>query len=168
MAADNILKSWALFVDGRGYVGNVEQLRLPELTLKTEDFRAGGMDAPVSVDMGMEKLSASFTLTKKCADALKLFGGKEGVEVPLTARGGLESLDGTVTAVVATMRGRIVSVKPGEWKAGESPKDEYTVDLAYYKYEQGGEVLHEIDVLGMKRIVGGVDRLEEHRAACGI
>ncbi|MCK9241606.1 phage major tail tube protein [Desulfocurvus sp.] len=168
MAADNILRQWALFVDGRGYVGNVEQLKLPELTLKTEEFRAAGMDAPVSVDMGMEKLETTFTLTKKCADMLKLFGGREGGEVPLTARGGLESADGTVTPVIVSMRGRIVSVKPGEWKAGERPTDEYTVTLVYYKYEQGGEVLHEIDVLGMKRIVGGVDRLEEHRRACGI
>lgn len=168
MAADNILKSWALFVDGRGYVGNTEQFAPPELKLKGEDFRAGGMDVPISIDMGMEKLTVTFTLTKRCGDMLKLFGGVKGADVALVARGGLESLDGTVTPMAHTMRGKVMGIKSGELKAGESPKDEYTVDLTYYKYEQGGDAVHEIDVLGMIRIVGGVDQLAEHREACGI
>lgn len=167
-AAENILKYWSLFVDGRGYVGNVEQFKLPELNLKTQEFRAAGMDAPISLDMGMEKLSVTFNLTKKCADIMKLFGGKEGIDIPLTARGGLESRDGTVTPFIASMRGEIVSIKSGEWKPGEPATDEYTVDLTYYKYEQDGAVLHEIDVLNMKRIVNGEDRLAAHRDACGI
>jgi P2 family phage contractile tail tube protein len=35
---DDILKNMALFVDGRGYAGNVEELTLPKLTMKTERF----------------------------------------------------------------------------------------------------------------------------------
>ncbi|SMG63879.1 Phage major tail tube protein, partial [methanotrophic bacterial endosymbiont of Bathymodiolus sp.] len=57
---DDILKNMALFVDGRGFAGNVEELTLPKLTLKTEEFRNGGMDAPIEVEMGMEKLESEF------------------------------------------------------------------------------------------------------------
>jgi P2 family phage contractile tail tube protein len=42
----------------------VEELTLPKLTLKTEEFRNGGMDAPIEVEMGMEKLESEFTLTR--------------------------------------------------------------------------------------------------------
>ena len=52
---NDILKNMSLFVDGRGYAGNVDELNLPKLALKTEEFRGGGMDAPIEIDMGMEK-----------------------------------------------------------------------------------------------------------------
>ena len=63
MIAD-VLKNMNLFVDGRGYAGVVDELTPPKLTMKTEEHRAGGMDAPVELDMGMEKLEASFSLKK--------------------------------------------------------------------------------------------------------
>ena len=36
---NDILKNMSLFVDGRGYAGNVDELNLPKLALKTEEFR---------------------------------------------------------------------------------------------------------------------------------
>lgn len=166
--ADNVLKNFALFVDGRGFAGNVEELQLPELQLTTEDFRGGGMDMPISVDMGMEALAASFTTTKHDADTLALFGVGPGNTVPLTARGALESMDGTATAVTVTMRGEIKSVSPDAWKPGSKATHQYTVSLSYYKYEQGGTVIHEIDAMNMVRIVNGTDRLAAQRSALGM
>jgi P2 family phage contractile tail tube protein len=85
---NDVLKNMSLFVDGRGYAGNIEELNLPKLTMKTEEFRAGGMDAPVEVDMGMEKLECDFTLTRFDKDLLKLFGLAPGNTVSLTERTG--------------------------------------------------------------------------------
>ncbi len=53
-----ILRNFNVFVDGRGYAGKIEEITLPKLTIKTEEYRAGGMDIPISIDMGMEKLEA--------------------------------------------------------------------------------------------------------------
>ena len=47
-----VLRGFDVFVDGRGYAGKVEELELPKLSIKTEEFRAGGMDVPVELDMG--------------------------------------------------------------------------------------------------------------------
>nr|BFE89957.1 hypothetical protein GCM10020185_04930 [Pseudomonas brassicacearum subsp. brassicacearum] len=44
-----------LFADGVSFQGDVPSLTLPKLTLKMEEHRGGGMDAPVELDMGMEK-----------------------------------------------------------------------------------------------------------------
>jgi hypothetical protein len=166
--ASDILKGFTVFVDGRGYAGEVQELQLPKLSLTTEDFRAAGMDAPVGIETGMEKLESTMTTPKQCAELLSLFGLTTGTDTQLTARGSLESFDGTVTPVVVQLRGRLRSIEPAAWKSGEVGASTYTFDLTYYKREQGGRVLHEIDVINMVRIVNGVDQLAARRSALGM
>lgn len=167
-AASSILKHFNLFVDGVGYAGQIDELQLPTLAIVEEDFRAGGMDAPIGIDMGMEKMEASFTLSAFDSAALSQFGLVEGAETQLTARGSLESLDGTKTPVVVQMRGKIKSAEPGSWQAGQKATWAFTASLRYYRYEQGGTALHEIDVLNMVRFVNGVDQLAAHRTNIGL
>lgn len=167
-ALDDILKNFALFVDGRGYAGNVEEVNPPKLTRKTEEMRNGGMDASYEVDLGMEKLELSFTLSSYDKNVLALFGLAPGNAVPLTLRGALESADGTNTPVVINMRGELKETDPGSWKPGTHATLKGTVSLSYYKYTQGGSVLHEIDVFNMVRVIGGVDQLAAMRSNLGI
>jgi hypothetical protein len=168
MAAKDILKNINLFVDGRGYAGEIQDYTPPDLSLQTEDHRAGGMDAPIALDMGMEALEPSFNLTAYDADVLRQFGVAEGNEVPFKARGALESYDGTVKAVVHTMRGKITKMARGTWAPGTKPALQITMRLDYYKEEHDGQTLHEIDIPNMKRIINGDDRLSEIRNALGI
>ena len=168
MAARDVRKNINLFVDGRGYAGQVEEFNAPKLALKTEEFRGGGMDAPVELTMGMEKLESDFSLISFDRDVLSLFGVAEGSQVPFVAREALESWDGTITTVVHTMRGKIRKMDPGTSKAGDKPSLKIEVALAYYKLQHGDRVIHEIDVENMVRIVDGVDSLAGIRAALGI
>ena len=121
MAARDVRKNLNLFVYGRGYAGQIDEFNAPKLTLQTEEFRAGGMDLPIDVTMGMEKLVTDFSLKAYDRNVLALFGVAEGNEVPFVAREALESFDGTVTAVVHTMRGKITEIDPGTSKPGELP-----------------------------------------------
>lgn len=167
-AAAQILKNFNLYVDGRGYAGNVDEVQLPALTVVEEDYRAGGMDAPVALDMGMEKLEATFKTSKFDRDLLTKWGITSGTRVALTLRGALESLDGSVKPVVVKLYGAIHglefdAITPGA-KAGLS----FRMAATYYSHAIADETLHEIDVLNMKRIIGGVDRLAEIRAAIGL
>jgi P2 family phage contractile tail tube protein len=100
-----VLKNFALFVDGRGYAGRVDEVTLPKLTLKTEEHRAGGMDAPVELDMGMEKLECELTLAEYDSELFKLFGLATGAPVRVTLRGGLDGEAGAVTPCVVTLTG---------------------------------------------------------------
>ncbi len=165
---DDILKNFAVFVDGRGYAGNAEEVTPPKLTEKTEEMRLGGMDAPLEVGLGMEKLECSFSLTKYDKAILKRFGLSPGNVTPLTLRGSLESEDGTKTPVVLNMRGKVKEIDEGTWKAGEKATLKITMPLSYYKRTHGGEVAHEIDVINMIRIIGGVDQLKEMRSHLGL
>lgn len=168
MPARDTRKNFALFVDGRGYIGDAEEFTPPALTLVTEEFRAGGMDAPVERDMGMEALACSFILTAYDADVLALFGVGEGRDVPITCREVLESLDGTTKAVVHNIRGMIKKLEPAAAKPGAAANLTVEVACTYYKQVHNGRVIHEIDPLNMVRIIAGVDRLAGQRAALAI
>lgn len=168
MAARDIRKNCNLFVDGRGYAGQVEEFNPPVLSLQTEEFRAGGMDAPIELEMGMEKLESSFTLKAYDRDVLSLFGVAEGEQVNFTFREALESFDGTTKAVIHNMRGRIRKLDPGTSKPGEAPGLNAELALTYYKQTHDGAVIHEIDVENMVRIINGTDRLAGQRAALGV
>lgn len=164
----DVLKNMNLFVDGRGHAGKVDELNPPKLTIKTEEHRAGGMDAPVELDMGMEKLETDFTLSAFDKEVLKQFGLAPGNQIPLTIRGALESEDGTVTPVTINLRGQIKELDFGTWKPGDKNQLKVMVAPRYYKLTHGADLIHEIDVAGMIRVIDGVDQLAGQRAALGL
>jgi hypothetical protein len=155
-------------VDGRGYAGQATEVNPPKLTLKTDEVRLGGMDAPIELTLGMEKLGADFSLVAYDRDVLALFGVTEGAVVPFVIREALESFDGTVTAVAHTMRGKIKEIDPGTHKPGELPALKVTMALQYYRLDHGGQTIHEIDVENMVRMVNGTDTLTNLRSALGM
>lgn len=82
-----ILKNFNVLVDGRGYAGRIDEITLPKLTIKTEEYRAGGMDIPISIDMGMEKLEVDFIFAEYDSELFRLFGLIDGNSVALTLHG---------------------------------------------------------------------------------
>lgn len=166
--ANKLLKNFAVFIDGKGYAGNIKEAQLPALTLVTEEFRAGGMDAGVKVEMGQEALDCSVTLSEFDQLALAQWGVGEGYQVPLVFKGALESLDGSVESVHVAMRGKVVSMTPSAWTPGSEATIKLDLNLTTYRYEQNGVIIHDIDIPNMKRVIGSIDRLAEQRAALGI
>jgi P2 family phage contractile tail tube protein len=168
MAARFVRKNFTLSVDGRGYAGDIEEFNAPKLTLKTDEFRAGGMDAPIKLNMGMEVMDCDFSMKSYSADVMALFGLAEGNLVPLIAREVLESADGTVTAVIHTIYGTVTEMDPGTSKPGEAAMLKITMNLRYYKLEHGSRIVHEVDIVNMIHVVDGADVLADQRAALGL
>jgi P2 family phage contractile tail tube protein len=126
------------------------------------------MDSSVALDMGQEKMEATFKLSQIAANALRLWGVGQGQTFSLIVRGALEDLDSSVKAEVFTQRGTIRTI---EWDAvtpGAKAGVSLTMDIREFSYDIDGVRLHDIDVLNMKRIVNGVDRLAAQRAAIGL
>lgn len=159
------LKGFTAFVDGFGLLGRLAGGTVPKVKIKTESHRDGGMDGEVDLDFGMDKMEAGLSFSDYDPNLLKAVGRRD---VPIVLRGSLEGVDGTSKAVVATMRGLIHEVDPGEWKAGE-PKIEAKLNLTpdYYRLTIGGEEIYDIDILGGVRRIGGVDQLAQRRANLG-
>jgi hypothetical protein len=167
MGVRDVIKNWNVFVDGKGYAGQADEVNPPKLTLKMEEFRAGGMNLPKELDMGMEKMEADFSLISFDRLVLAKFGVAVGQSFPFVFRAALESDDGTTTAVAEYMRGRIKEIDPGTRKAGEKATLKVTLAVDYYKLDHGGITVQEIDVDNMVHIVNGVDVLAAQRAALG-
>lgn len=162
-----VLKNFSLFVDGRGLAGTIQTLTLPTLTTKMEEFRGGGMDAPVELDMGMEKLEGSFELAEYNPDIIALFG-LAGADKQLTARGAMRRDGEAAVPVVVNMTGVIKELDPGDWSSGEMSTGTFTYTLRYFKLTVGGRELVEIDKVNMIRRIDGVDQLESIRTAIGV
>jgi P2 family phage contractile tail tube protein len=164
-----ILKNFAVFVDGRGYAGKVEEITLPKLTVKTEEYRAGGMDVPIAMDMGMEKLETDMTFSDYDSEIFKLFGIISGNLVALTLRGALQEPDKVdAIPVVLHLRGTIRELDFGTWKAAEKATLKMTMDLRAYKLTYNNADVIEIDAENMIRKIDGTDQLATFRTALGL
>ncbi|MBF8705098.1 MULTISPECIES: phage major tail tube protein [Pseudomonas putida group] len=162
------LANMNLFVDGISFQGDVPSLTLPKLTLKMEEHRPGGMDMPIEMDQGMEKQEASFTTTGVRRESLKFFGLADGTAFNGVFRGAFKGLKGRITPVIVSLRGSLKEVDMGDWKAGDKAEIKHAVSLTYYKLEVDNRLIYEIDALGMKRVIDGVDQLAEQRTALGL
>ncbi len=160
------LKKFTAFVDGTGYLGKVEEVESPKLTLKMEEYRAGSMDAPVEIDMGMEKLEATITFAEYSEELFTKFGLVDGADVPLTLRGAIQA-DSDADAVIIELRGQIRELDPGSWKGGDNTTLKVAVAIRYYKLTIAKNEIVEIDVVNMIRKIKGKDQLESQRKALG-
>ena len=163
-----ILKNFSLFVDGRGQAGVVSSLTLPKLTTKMEEFRGGGMDAPVELDMGMDKLETSFELLEYDPNILSLYGLADGAATQVTARGALRRDGEAAVAMIVNMTGVVKELDPGDWKSGDQTSAKFSMALRYLKITIGGRVVTEIDKVNMIRKINGIDQLESIRTAIGV
>lgn len=164
------LKNFSLFVDGRGYAGRIEEMTPPVLARHMEDYRAGGMEAPIEIDLGQEKLECTFALGEYNEDVLRQYGCRDHAGVQLRMTGALErdSVSRDITAVEISLRGRWREIDQGDWKGGENSVMKVSVSCSYYKLTMNDEVLIEMDVENLVHIVAGEDRLAPIRAALGI
>lgn len=162
-----ILKNYSLFVDGRGLAGTVQTLTLPTLTTKMEEFRAAGMDAPVEIDMGMEKLEGTFELAEYNPDIIALYG-LAGADKQLTARGAMRRDGEDAVPVVVNMTGVVKQLETGDWVAGDMTSGTFSFALRYLKITIGGREVVEIDKVNMIRRIDGQDQLATIRQAIGV
>lgn len=164
------LKNFALYVDGTSYLGQCEEVTLPTLSRKMEDFRGGGMNAAVGLDLGMDSaLEIEITLAGWEADITDSFGAPTHDATLLRFAGALQPDDSAgVIPVEIVCRGRLSEINPGTSKSGEKTERSYKFRCSYYKETVAGKVTMEIDPVGMKEVVNGHDRMESVRAALGI
>lgn len=163
-----VLFNTNLIVDGVSMSGDVPQLTLPKVTVKTDAYRAGGMDAEIDMDMGMEKFECSFTTNGVRREALKFVGLADQTAFNASFRGAFKSQTGGWKGVVATVRGMAKEVDKGDWKAGDKGEFKFGVSLSYYKLEIDSKLIYEFDPVNGVRVIDGVDQLAKMRTILGI
>ena len=134
-----------------------------------EEFRAGGMNAPMKTDHGMEALEMQWKCGGLMDQVLKQFGSVGHADVMLRFAGAYQRDDtGAVDAVQIVVRGRHEEIDAGSAKPGDNTEFSVTSTLTYYKLTINNVDVIEIDVINMIEKVNGIDRLAEQRRALGV
>jgi len=171
MALPSKLKNMNYFNEGNSYLGKIKTVVLPKLARKTEDYRGGGMNGSVKTDLGMadDGLVLESTFGGLDLITLRQFGMEKIDGVYIRFAGAYQRDDtGEVDAVEVVVRGRHEEIDGGESTPGEDTEHKVTTNCVYYKLTVNGVVEVEIDLLGFKEVIGGVDRLEKQRNAIGL
>lgn len=161
------LRNFQVMIDGRGYAGRADEVTLPTLSLTTEEHRAGGMDAPVDVDLGMELMEATVVLSDYDEAVIAGFG-LLGAGVPITLRGAIQRQGEAAQPVVVKMLGGLKSREVGTMTTGGKHTTTLTYSLRRYSESINGAEYVNIDVENMVRVINGVDQLASQRAAIGL
>jgi P2 family phage contractile tail tube protein len=161
------LRNFNVMIDGFGFAGRADEVTLPTLSLATEEHRAGGMDAPVDVDMGMELMELSVVLSDYDESVISGFG-LLGPGVPITLRGAIQRQGEQAQAVVIKMLGGMKSREVGAFAVGGKQTTTLTYSLRKYSESINGVEYVNIDIENMVRVINGVDQLASQRAAIGL
>jgi hypothetical protein len=163
------LKNMNLFHQGVSFLGQVATVTLPTLARTIEDYRGGGMDGAVGVDMGQEPLELEWGCGGFMEEVLDQYGVTSASGVLLRFNGAYQRDDtGQTHAVEVVVNGRHGEIEPGEAKPGEDTEFNVKTRATYYKLSIDGRVKIEIDLLNFVFTVNGVDRLAEQRKALGL
>ena len=164
------IKAFQLFVDGIGYVGEVEEATNPKLTRKMEEYRSGGMQGPIDIDLGQEKAEMEITFGEYAEAVMKTWGicDHKGVKFRMMAAAERDDEQCEVTPIEIVVHGRIAEIDQGNWKGGDSSTMKIKVSVGYYKYTSNGEDIVEFDLENLILVVGGKDLMAKKRAAIGM
>lgn len=169
MALPKKLKNFNLFGNGESFQGEIEELTLPELVRKVEEYRGAGMDGTIEIDLGQEAITFEWTPAGLIESIFDGFGSST-IDSELLRFAGAYVRDDTdeTVAVEIVIRGRHKQISMGTAKPGDNNNIPVTTSVSYYKLSVNGKEIIEIDVLGFIFKVNGVDRLAEKRKAMGL
>lgn len=159
-----VVKNFDGFIEGVSYAGKIEEAEIPDVGLEVEDLLTGGLGGTKEISMGaVEKMDASIMIKGMSPDMIRQLGKDDG---QLTLRGALGSGSASVPAVYQ-MRGLFKKLETGNLKRKDMGSQKLIANLDYLKITIDGEELVEVDILGNRFIVDGVDRFEADRQALG-
>ena len=163
------LKNFNVFINGIPTGNEAVEIVLPKLTVKTEEYRGGGMNGAVSIDMGTEALTLETTYGG-LVDVLFNGLGAARLDGELIRFAGAYQREdtGQVDAVEVVVRGRHTEIDMGSGQAGEDTEFKVSTACSYYKLTINGQTKIEIDHAHFIYVVNGQDRLAEQRAAIGL
>jgi P2 family phage contractile tail tube protein len=165
-----VLRNFNVIIEGRPMAGVAEELVLPSLERKMEEYRGAGMLGPVSLDLGLEPLKLEFTLVEFNPDVIKAWGLGDagGINVRFMGAARTDDSNSAVDAIEVAVRGRWKKLEQGSAKNADVAKMKVEMPLTYYRYKLNGDVLIEIDLVSGKEVVGGVDRSADVMKALGL
>lgn len=170
MNTQYVYSKGALYVQNNQRVAGLRSFTPPALTNTVGSIRATWMDAPVSVDTGMEAMQCSIKVSAD-KDILGLFGFVKGRTVRAQIRRTFKDVTtNELSEWIDEVEGLISSLAPDEHGSDgqESVGYSITMNVNYYKMTVDDQVYYEIDPLNMVRVIEGEDTLATERQMLGM
>jgi len=146
------------------FSGIAEEVTLPKLKYKTEEWRGAGMSAPLEIEVGLEKLEATFKFGEQTIEGYLSAGLNFTGLMTANITSHLKGQDGSSDGMNVILRGWVKTVDPGTWKAGDIKSSTQTVEMAVQSWlmTRGLIPLLTIDIVNGVQLVGPGD---QHAAA---
>ena len=164
------LINFAVYADGDELLG-VADATLPNLTPLKENNKGAGIAGEYETSAIGHYASMKLQLTWRTATkSAALLARPDGMMLELRASAqGIDSRSYkfTKSPIKVTVRACASDLQLGKFDPATAMGTTTEVECLYYKYTYDGEVVHEIDKLNFKAIVGGVDVLAEVNAHLG-
>lgn len=165
-AVPRVLRNFNLYLKNTSWAGKCEDVTLPKIAMKKEEYRAGGMDIPDVCDQGLEAMECSMNLLEYDEGIMQEFGVLSAMDqANVKLRGAISTNDGTTHPVKIDLTGQWLNVEMGTWKSGENAKLALTMHVSRYKLEINSLPIYEIDPMSMTRKVNAVDELIPQKTA---
>ena len=162
------LKDFVVHGEGESFIGEAKSFTRPPLEMEGEDWRGGGMMAPVKLFTGLQALEVEHTYGGEIPALNRSFARHALDGSQLSFTGAYQhGVDGKYDHVEITVRGRTYAVDPGSDEAGGETEVTYKTTCVYYRQERNGEVEYEIDLINKVFLVYGEDRMAEEREILG-
>lgn len=162
------IKDMNLFQDGESFLGENKVFTRPKLALATEDYRGGGLGAPIKIATGLQALECEHTYGGEIPAIKRRFGDPTLDGVQFRFAGAYQNeATGAYDDVQIIIRGRHEELDAGNDEPGSDTEFKVKTSCVYYKEMRNGETEIEVDILGRRFIVFGVDRWAEIRSIIG-
>ena len=166
----NRLTNANVYVDGASYLGQVEEINLPEITEMMSEHKALGMVGKIELASGIDKMETTLKWNAFYADALVKFADPRKA-LKLQVRSSLETHDssGLVSEVpcVAYLTGYPKNFPAGNFKQHDNVEASSKLSITAYKLEIDGRAIVEFDAMANIYMVDGVDIYATYRANIG-
>ncbi len=169
MALPAKLKNFNVFNDAESWMGQVSEIALPKLGRMMEEYRGGGMNGPVDIDLGQEKIEMELTLGGLLFNVFTQYAAAKADAILVRFNGAYQKDDtGAVHSVQIVTRGRYKEIDLGTAKPGDDTVKKLNMTCSYYKLTVDSVDMIEIDLINGIEITGGENKLELQRLAMGL
>ncbi len=160
MAEANVYRAHALWVQGRRVCGCISYTPV-DMKVIEDEFKTGAMDMAITLDGGMEKMSASFKVTGSDSEVMSMFGLIPGVRTRFEMRSAFVGANGETISQIDTYDGLITGITDDEQgtDSKSSVGQSVTIAPSYFKRVLGSKEIYEIHPAKMIRRINGVNVL---------
>ena len=167
----NRLTNALLWVDGKNYLGKVEEVNLPTPKYKMAEHKALGLQASMEYYSGVDKMEMKIKINAPYKDLMNTIGNPLK-KYKMQLRASLEQY-ASGTRVGEESYVVYVTASPkdfplGNFKQNDNVELEMNFSVFAVKLEINGQKIYELDTEANVFIVGGVDILAQYRANLGL